>query len=133
MTKRFEIIDYYELVALHKALHVARFAREQLVPALPGSPYLATIAKRVVETLAEMEIIRGKPERAKNWFVNIDPTGEVWQIAVRNAASEPEMWSRQTHAEKLSLAQIYLSPFIFTDEVLEMFVQQVDNQIKTTD
>jgi hypothetical protein len=131
MTKKLEITEYYELVALHKALHVARFGREQLVPALPGSPYLADIAKRVVETLAEMEVMRGKPERANDWLVKIDQTGEIWQIAVRNAAVEPDLWNRRTHQEKLSLAQIYLSPFIYTAEMLEKFVQQVDVQTKT--
>jgi hypothetical protein len=133
MTKKLEITDYYELVALHKALHVARFGRELLVPALPGSPYLADIAKRVVKTLAEMEFMRGKPERANDWLVKIDQTGEIWQIAVRNAAVEPDLWESLTHQEKLSLAQIYLSPFTYTPEMLEKFVQQVDVQTKTLD
>jgi hypothetical protein len=130
MSEKFEITEYYELVALHRALHVARFAREPLVPALPGSPFLAAIAKRVVETLAEMEIKRGKPERASDWQIKIDPSGEVWQIAVRNAALEPEFWNRCTNQEKTGLAHTFLSPFVVTDETVIKFIEQVDEQTR---
>ncbi len=123
-----KITEYYELVALPRALRAAKFGRELLIPELPGSPFLADISTRVVETLAQMEIERGKPERAADWQIAIDEHGEVWKIAVRNAAHKPDSWNRQTHEQKVSFARIHLSPFVFTDEMLETFIRQVDEQ-----
>jgi hypothetical protein len=131
MTNKLEITEYYELLALHRALHVVRFARTELAPGLSGSPYLADIAKRVVAVLREMEVSRGKPEWADNWLSQIDPDGEVWQIAVSNAAQNPDRWNQRTHQEKLSHVWIYLSPFVYTDEMVEQFVKQVDAQTST--
>lgn len=124
-----EITEYYELVALHKALRVARFARNPMIPALSGSPYLADIARRVVDTLSAMEVERGRPDQRENWQIAIDPDGEIWQIAVRNAAEHPDFWREQTHEKKIEIARIYLSPFVLTDQLLENFVHQVDKVI----
>ena len=132
MAKSLEIAEYYELVALHKALHVARFSRDPMIPWLSGSPYLADIANRIVNTLANMEVERGKPERAKNWQMRIDPNGEVWRIAVNNAAVDSDIWNSQTHQQKVDLARIFLSPFTFTDEMIELFIDQVNDQANTT-
>jgi hypothetical protein len=125
-----KINEYYELVALHRALHAARFAREPLLAELPGSPFLADISRRVVETLAQMEIERGQSSRAKNWHVPIVEHGEVWRIAVRNAATiPPHLWNNYTHEQKVKIGHIFLSPFVFTNEMVETFIHQVGEQI----
>lgn len=132
MAKSLEITQYYELVALHKALHVARFSRDPMIPWLSGSPYLADIAKRIVNTLAIMEAERGKPERAKDWQMTIDPNGELWRIAINNAAADSDSWNSQTHQQKIDLARIFLSPFTFTDEMIELFIEQANGKANTT-
>lgn len=126
------ITEYYELVALHRALRATKFVREVPIPELPGSPFLADISRRVVETLAQMEVERGKPERAADWQIPIGEDSEVWRIAVRNAAIKPDSWNKQTHEEKVNRARIHLSPFVFTDEMVETFIRQVDEQANQT-
>lgn len=126
MASKLEITDYYELLVLQRALWVAKFARDPLAPELPGSPFLADVARRVVETLAQMEIERGYPEKADDWYVTIDPTGEVWQITVEYAARKPDIWRKWSYQEKVEYTKILLSPFTFTDEMVEDFIQQVD-------
>ncbi len=129
MTVSLEITEYYELVALHRALRAVKFARQPTIPELSGSPYLADISRRIVDTLSQMEVERGKPERSSDWEIEIDPGSEVWQIAVRNAAAHPEFWREQTHEKKIEVARIHLSPFVLTDELLENFAHQVDKAI----
>jgi hypothetical protein len=132
MTTSLEITEYYELVALYRALRVVKFAPQPIVPELTGSPYLADISRRIVDTLSKMEVERGKPERSSDWQIEIDPNGEIWQIAVRNAATTPDFWSKQTHEKKIELARIHLSPFALTDALLEDFVRQVNELASTS-
>jgi len=128
MKNMLQITEYYELVALHKALWSARFAREPLLEYLPGSPFLADIANRVVDVLAKMEIERGRPERANDWRMEVSTTGEIWQIMLRNASEHPDFWKKQSTEEKKKIARIYLSPFVITDEILDEFIRQVDEK-----
>lgn len=126
MAKPLEVTEYYELVALHKALIAARFARKPLMPFLSGSPYLSEIARRVVDILSEMEVERGRPEQRNNWQIKIRPDSEVWQIAVKNAATESDFWNKQSKEKKTELAKIFLSPFVISDEILDLFIDEVD-------
>jgi hypothetical protein len=133
MAAKFEITSFVELLVVHKALHVARFTRDQLVPALPGSPYFADVARRVMETLGEMELERGNLDRAKEWDwkqwrVSLD--SYLWQIVVSNAAHKGELWNRQTHEEKINAARVFLSPSSITDEEAESFVREVDERVQ---
>ncbi len=121
-----QITDYYELLALHSALMVARFSRNPIKPELPGSPYLADIANRIVQTLAEMEVERGHPERAERWYAKIDPTEELWQIAIRNASTKPDIWGKLSIKEKIERAKTFLSPFTITNNILDAFIAEVD-------
>lgn len=127
MAAKLEITEYIELLGLHKALHIARFSINPLSNVLSGNPYLAELAKRTLDTLAQMEIERGKPERADAWQFKIDSESPVWQIAVQNAAAERRLWRPLSKEEKVRVAQITLTPYIFTDEMIELFIQHVDD------
>ncbi len=128
MTNGLHITGYPELLALHSALMVARFARNPIKPELSGSPYLADIANEVVRILAEIEVEQGHPDRASRWQAIIDPEEEMWQIAVRNASSNPEVWKKRSDEEKVERAKTFLSPFIVTNEIVDKFIQQVDER-----
>lgn len=128
MTK-FEVNDYGEMVALFRALMVAKFARDQIVPELPGSPFIASMFNRLAHALNKMEIERGKPERA-NWYMEIVPDSERWQIAVRDAAHvEKRIWDQFSSDERQTIAKTHLAPFLFTDEMINRFIAQVDERI----
>ncbi|MBI1259272.1 MAG: hypothetical protein GC204_17540 [Chloroflexi bacterium] len=126
MAKSLEISDYYELVALYRALRLFKFSRNPVDDRIVGSPFLANIANRTVEVLNEMEIERGRPERA-NWAEPIIPDSEVWQIAVRNAADSNEgYWRNFSPEQKREFAAVLLSPFSFTDDMLADFIADAD-------
>ena len=125
MVAKFETTDYYEMVALFRAIQVVKFDRDPLAPELVGSTFIANIANRLAKALDEMELERGHPERA-NWQGPIVQDGEKWQIIVREAARHPEIWARQSHEWKADYAHILMSPFSYTVEMLEEFIRQVD-------
>ena len=126
MAKSLEISDYYELVALYRALRMFKFSRNPMDDRIVGSPFLANIANRTVEVLNEMEVERGTTERA-NWAEPIIPNSEIWQIAVRNAAdSNDGYWRNFSPEQKREFAAVLLSPFSFTDDMLANFVVDVD-------
>jgi hypothetical protein len=125
MNAVFQITDYYQLIALHKALIHAKFARKPIDPIISGSPLIADIANQIIETLIQMEIERGNPKAAENWKIKIDPSGEMWQIALSRVSPDDKVWQKWTQEEKEYYARLLLSPFLFDDNLLLEFVRQV--------
>ena len=130
MSAIFQVTDYYKLMALHKALMQAKFARHPVDPIISGSPLIADMANQIVETLAQMEIERGQPERAQDWKFRIDPSGEVWQIALSRINPNEKMWQKWTLEEKKQFCALLLSPFEFDEELLLEFVRQADDPVE---
>lgn len=129
----FQISDYYKLLALHRALMQAKFARNPIDPVISGSPFIAEMAEQIVNTLVAMEVERGYPERAEAWKIRIDPNGELWQIALSRISSADETtfaaWGKWSFEEKKHYAKILISPFIADDGLLQKFVQEADQNI----
>ncbi|MCL4253156.1 MAG: hypothetical protein KJ043_05190 [Anaerolineae bacterium] len=125
--KRVEISDYYELIALYRALHVARFLADPPVPELLGSPFIAKIAIQVAEALNEWEIARGHAEQA-NWRKEIPIDSSLWIIVRDNIIKYSQKWDTFSEAQKRDYIQDCLSPFLITDEVMVEFIRQADNR-----
>ncbi len=133
MSAVFQVSDYYKLLALHKALIHAKFARHPIDPIISGSPFIAEMAEQIVSTLAAMEIERGYPERAEGWKMRIDPNGEIWQIALSRIFIEKwvfDKWNSWPFEEKKNLAKRLISPFMVDDDLLLKFIQDADQKMK---
>lgn len=128
MNAVFQITDYYQLIALHKALIQAKFARDPIDPIISGSPLIAETANQIIATLIQMEIDRGNPKGAEIWKIKIDPSGEMWQIALSRISLYDRIWQKWTPEEKKYYARLLLSPFFFDDDLLEEFVRQADER-----
>ncbi len=60
------IDNYYELLALHRAVMESKFSIDLNDPAIEGSPLVATVANQIVEALTEMEVAKeGEAARLK--------------------------------------------------------------------
>jgi hypothetical protein len=130
MSAIFQVTDYYKLLALHKALIHTKFARQPTEPIISGSPFIAEMANQIVETLAQMEIERGHPERAQDWRIKIDPTGEVWDIALSRINLTDKVWQKWTLDEKKHFARLLLSPFEYDEQLLLEFIRQADERVE---
>lgn len=159
--------DYYELLALHKALIEAKFNIDPQNELIAGSPIIARICNRVLDELIKME--EDKRLDGKKWSewrkikVGTLRTNEFWQkrrcdlleqgygndeidimIKYENKsrllltpwecalinAEKDKRWEKATDEERLGYAKCYLSPFIGTNNDLDLFVSTVMSAIK---
>lgn len=133
MTAVFQVSDYYKLLALHKALMHAKFARHPIDPIISGSPFIAEMAEQIVSTLAAMEIERGYPERSKDWKMRVDPDGEIWQIALSRIFTQKwvsDKWKSWPLGEKKNFAKLLICPFMIDDDLLLKFIQDADQKMQ---
>lgn len=126
-TKGVEIFDFNEVQALHRALMEAKFAENPVDTAVCGSPFVAAVANRVVDTLIEMERHSGGDERARHWeeWRQVTPSRREWKVALSRV--EPGgPWSSWSVEEKRRFAELLLSPLRATDQLLDQFVREAD-------
>lgn len=122
------ISDYYELVALYKAIHAAKFSPKPMAPELVGSPILASVAIRIAETLDQMELDQGHPERAV-WRRPMVPDSPLWQLCITDVMFHHEVWQTWSIEGKKRHACVIMSPYTATDEILAHFVSEVEAMI----
>lgn len=131
MTTSFHIVEYDKLLALHRALMEAKFTPFPNDQDIAGSSLVAEVANQVVDILIAIEIERGSPEQAKQWneWRHIDTSRREWKVALERA-QEVASWQNWSLEEKTIYSQILLSPFVVTEDVVAIFIQQVDNELK---
>lgn len=110
----FTISDEYELIALHRALFEAQFAVSPHDGDVPGSPLLASLANRVVDSLIQQ-----------------DPRWTQWRVASRHP-DRVEIVRQRLHADPrwgdMSLlgrekhVRNHLAPLIPDDDLLVSLV-----------
>ena len=131
MSLSLQISDYYELLALHRALMEAKFTPEPWDPIVPGSPYIAKIANQVVDMLTEIED-RQKPESNEehNWraWRKIDPTRREWQISLERARKLTK-WTQWSFEHKKDMVTIFLSPFTVGENLIITFIEQAEANV----
>lgn len=123
----FIIKDYYELLALHRALMEAKFTECPNDPVIAGSPLVADIMSQVVTVLKQKEIERGHLDKVESWdkFLEIDSTRREWRVAVVRA-QESDRWLDWSLEEKRAFSRVLLSPFVVDDTMLKLFMQEVE-------
>jgi hypothetical protein len=121
------IDDYYELLALHQALLEAKFHANPDNLDVQGSPFVARIAERTLAALVEMELQRGRADRAHEWneWARVEEGGRYWRAAIQRAAACRE-WSTWSNDEKRRFAVDLLSPFRASEAELEVFVGEAE-------
>jgi hypothetical protein len=129
MSVELRIENYYELIALYRALILVKFPKEVIVPELLGSPLLANIFERLVDVLIEKEIEIGKPHRANNWRLELKPESGKWEeikyLIVEGISLEK--WLTYSRERKEDVARIYSTPFsIKRSEVINQLIDELD-------
>ncbi|MEO0442472.1 MAG: hypothetical protein AAFZ92_01850 [Pseudomonadota bacterium] len=122
-----DIEDYWELLALHKAIMAAKFGngstREMLT-----SPFLASVAKKVLQAIVDAEREKGSEEKAKNW--------ETWKKAEKNrnewdklveVIEQGERYQTLSDNDIAREIRDILSPLEITDDQISKLIE---NQIR---
>ena len=125
MTTSIDFTSYYELLALHRALMEAKFHDTPNDPAVAGSPFVADVANRIVEILANWK--QSDRPAGHDWpsWRHVGPGHREWAVAI-DRAREATNWITWNEDERRQFAKILLSPFVATSEVLEQFIACVN-------
>lgn len=122
----FIINDYYELLALHRALLEAKFCDKPNDHDVSASPIVAELHKRLIRSLIDVEMDK-KGESAKsewNDWLKIDATRREWKVGLQRARSEL-LWEKWNAEEKKKYVYDLLSPFKLNEKLIESFIAQV--------
>lgn len=123
----FSIREEYELLALHRALMEARFGGDSNDMDVAGSPILANLHRRVVESILEADSpVGGNKDQWMEWL-RIDEGRREWSAAVRHARIS-SWWEALNDEAKLGAARDLLAPFSVSSELVDRFVKEVDDE-----
>jgi len=119
--------DYYELLALHRALLEAKFCDEPNDFDVSASPIIARIYKKLIPVLIEAESKKKGEGARQSWdrWLRLDPSRREWGVALKRAKSERK-WASWSPREKRSYVADLLTPFVLEEEIAEKFVLQVE-------
>ncbi|MBI1278018.1 MAG: hypothetical protein GC179_07815 [Anaerolineaceae bacterium] len=120
--------NLYKLMAIHKALMLAKWADPPLAPEIAGSPFIAEALVEIQQIIDKLETERGKPERA-NWSGNKMTTHSArWDATINlvtRSSLSRETWLNATDEERVVYARTYMSPFEPDQEQLRLFIDEV--------
>jgi hypothetical protein len=106
--------DPYELLALHRALLEAKFAREPEDRDIAGSLLVAALANRVVTELARSEPGWAEWRRAEKHPARVD--------VVKRRIREASMWASWSRQERATYVNTLLSPLEASEALLDELV-----------
>lgn len=122
----FLVDDYYELLALHRTFMEAKYCDEPNSNDISGSPIIASLHERLVETLIEAEVQRkGDDAREKwaDWLIMSEDRRE-WLVALSRARAEAR-WIKWSNDDRRQYSSCLLAPFTVSVELLDKFIKQV--------
>ncbi|MEM7281669.1 MAG: hypothetical protein AAF438_08580 [Pseudomonadota bacterium] len=125
-SKKIELSDYYELLALHRALLESKFCPVPNDLDVSGSPIIATLHKKVVSLLIDVEASRRGEEAKLKWkkWLQIDSERREWKAGLERARSQ-HSWDSWSNAEKKRFSYNLLSPFEVDEKLLRKFISSV--------
>ncbi len=114
-----EINDHYELIALNKALFEARFHENPDHPEVQGSPLVAAIHNRLIDTLISHEKEQANQSRWQEW--------RQWRNRVMERKRVEQIirrtdWAQLSAAHKEDFIRILVAPFIVNEEEVRTLI-----------
>lgn len=127
---KFEVVDYYDLVNLHKALLEAKFHSNPDNENISSSPVIANFCNNIIDLL-------GNHNQSWIYWRNIENQSFFMERAINNAILYNSMhkdlnqWENLNFKEKYNISQNYLSPFIGDENSILYFIDEVTNKSST--
>jgi hypothetical protein len=124
-SNKFIVSDYYELLALHRALLESQFCDEPNDMDVSASPIIAKLHKQLLNSLIEADVERKGDEAKAAWdeWLKIDTERREWIVAIKRAKNESH-WTEWDDYAKRTYVHNLLSPFDFDDKLVDLFINQ---------
>lgn len=129
-SKVFNVSDYYDLLALHRALLESKFCDEPNDMDVSASPIIAKLHKQLLKVLIEIEVEKKGEDSRVSWaeWLKIDSERREWQQALKRARHE-SLWQEWDVNTKKNYIYNLLSPFHLDDVQVCDFIVQVDGSL----
>lgn len=127
-SKVFNVSDYYELLALHRALLESQFCEEPNDLDVSASPIVAKLHKKLLDILVEVESERKGFSVENSWgdWLKIHSGRREWKVALKRAKSQ-EFWGEWDYSTKKEYVYDLLSPFELDDDLVDEFIVQASD------
>lgn len=122
----FSVSDYYELLALHRALLESQFCDVPNDMDVSASPIVAKLHKQLLATLVDVEVERKGVDAKIAWteWLKIDAERREWKVALKRAKHE-RLWNEWDYDAKKNYVYDLLSPFELDDNLVDKFITEV--------
>ena len=126
ISNSFVVSDYYELLALHRALLEAKFCDEPNDLDVSASPILAESYRKLISSLINMEVERKGKTAQNEWadWLKIGVERREWRVGLQRARNE-RLWKQWSLQDKRKYVYDLLAPFTLDDELVDYFISQV--------
>lgn len=118
-----QVDDLAELVALDKVLREAKFGTAPVDATIAASPIVADLSRRVRDAINVQTYGAPNPVDREDM---IRPEWREWAASVQ-AANRLTSWHAWTYETKTEVARDLLSPFGLSDQILALFIDEVDS------
>jgi hypothetical protein len=120
------VSNYYELLALHRAIMEAKFSEDSADRDIAGSPILSSVHRRVIHLLMAADVKKNGDKATIGWeqFLAIGPESRCFRVALRRASEIPG-WHSLSYGEQKRWAADLLEPFRASEKLLAFFISQV--------
>jgi len=124
-SNEFVVGDKYEPLALHRGLLEARFCDKENDADVSGSPILAKLHRRLINTLVSLDPPVGGSKTQWAAWLQMDDGRREWNAAI-DRARRSIGWSGLALEAKRAAALDFLSPFEVDSELVDFFIACVE-------
>ena len=119
--------DFYELLALHRALFEVRFISDPNDPAVPASPFIGKIAERTIAAIVELGREYETAEGWEKWKrIKMVPNSREWNTVLSEIKGS-EKWGTKKMEEKKAYLEERVLPLKLSDETLDLLIRDAEN------
>ncbi len=122
----FQVDDYYELLALHRALLEAKFCDEPNDLDVSASPLVATLHRKLLKSLIKIEVDKKGLSAQNDWddWLTLRADRREWIVGLKRVKNL-DIWDEWSNETKKKYVLNLLSPFYVSDELVNTFLVEV--------
>ncbi len=127
MTFNLSKYDYYELIALHRALLESKFNNSPNDYDVAKSPIINKIYSDVLDSIMNYEFERNGQSGKDKWisWLEMDRTKREWDVSL-NIIKREHSWSVWDYEEKSKFSLTVIYPFSISSELLKEFIDEAN-------
>lgn len=119
--------NYYELIALHRALLESKFNNSPNDYDVAKSPIINKIYKDIIDSILNIEFEKNGQQGKDKWksWLQMDRNKREWEISL-NIIKREKFWASWDYEKKSNFALTVIYPFTISSGLLKEFIDEAD-------